>query len=231
MTRQYGIVMVELWNTLFPLILASAVLPAQTILTLLLVRSSIRSAFAWVAGMTTVRLIQGVLFGFVFPSIERREGPDSPRYYVGAVLLLLAVLLYLKAIKELLGAEDEDAPPPKWLAMASSLSPWAAFGTGAGFMIISLKYLVFTLGAISAIIEARIDVPLAVLTFLLFVLLAQCLPLTILALAASSSSRSVAILEGFSAWLQLRKRAITIVFGLVFGTWFLLKALRELGHT
>lgn len=222
--------MVKLWSALFPLILASAVLPAQTILTLLLVRSSIRSALAWVAGMTTVRLIQGVLFGFVFPSIERQEGPDSPRFYVGAVLLLLAVLLYLKAIKELLGAEDEDAPPPKWLAMASSLSPWAAFGAGAGFMIISLKYLVFTLGAVSAIIEARIGALLAVFTFLLFVLLAQCVPLTIMALAASSSSQSAAVLEGVSAWLQLRKREITVVFGLVFGTWFLLKALRELGH-
>lgn len=222
--------MVKLWSTLFPLILASAVLPAQTIFTLILVRSSIRSAFAWVAGMTTVRLIQGVLFGFVLQASERQEGPDSPRYFVGVFLLLLAALLYVKALREALGTEDEDAPPPKWLAMASSMTPRVAFGAGAGFMTISVKYLVFMLGAISAIIEAPIGVPLAVLTFLVFVLLAQCVPVTILALAVSSSSRSAAIVEGFSAWLRLKQRAITIVFGLVFGTWFLLKALRVLRH-
>lgn len=222
--------MVQLWSILFPLILASAVLPAQTIFTLILVRSSICSAFAWVAGMMTVRLLQGVLFGLVLPASERQEGPDSPRYFVGVLLLLLAALLYIKALRAAFGAEDEDASPPKWLAKASSMSPWAAFGAGAAFMTINLKYLVFMLGAIGAISEARIGVPLAALTFLLFVLLAQCPPLTILALAASSSSRSDAMLEGFSAWLRLRTRSIIIVFGLVFGTWFLIKALGELGH-
>jgi len=222
--------MVQLWSTLFPLILASAVLPAQTIFTLILVRSSIRSAIAWVAGMTTIRVIQGVVFGLLIPAGERQEGPDSPRYFVGVLLLLLAVLLYLKAARAALGSEDEDAPPPKWLGKASSMSPWAAFGAGAAFMTFNLKYLVFMLGAISAISEARIGVPLAALTFLLFVLLAQCPPLTILALASSSSSRSAAMLEEFSAWLRLRTRAITVVFGLVFGTWFLIKALSELGH-
>ena len=220
--------MIKLWSTLLPLILASAALPAQTILTLVLARSSIRSAFAWVAGMTAVRLMQGVLFGFVLAAGEKQEGPGSPRYFVGVMLLLLAALLYLKALRAALGAEDEDATPPKWVAKAGSMSPWAAFGAGAGFMTINLKNLVFTLGAISAMTEARISATLAVLTFLLFVMLAHSPPLTILALAASSSQRSAAILEGLSAWLRDKSRAITIVFGLIFGTWFLIKALREL---
>lgn len=223
--------MVKLWSTLFPLILANAVLPAQTILTLVLVRSSIRSAFAWFAGMTIVRLIQGVLFGFVLAAGERQEGPDAPRFFVGVLLLLLAALLYLKALRAALGAEDEDAPPPKWVTRAGSMSPWAAFGAGAGFMTIHLKSLVFTLGAISAMTEARLGAPLAVLTFLLFVILAHSPPLAILALAGSSSRRAAAILDGFSAWLRDKNRAITICFGLIFGTWFLIKALRELGHT
>jgi hypothetical protein len=51
--------MLELWGNLAPLILASAGLPLQTILTLRLVQASTSAAFAWVAGMTMVRLIQG----------------------------------------------------------------------------------------------------------------------------------------------------------------------------
>jgi threonine/homoserine/homoserine lactone efflux protein len=220
--------MVELWKTLIPLILASAVLPVQTIITLVLVRTSIRSAFAWVTGMATVRLVQGFLFGVVLTAGEKQAGPTSPRYFTGILLLVLATLLYVKALRKALGADNEDAPPPKWAAKAGSMSPMAAFGAGAGFMTLSVKFLVFTLGAISAITEAHLRADLAALSFLLFVVLAQCAPLAILLLAASSSRRSSEILEGFSAWLRRNNRMITIIFGLFFGTWFLIKALTHL---
>jgi hypothetical protein len=221
--------MLELWGNLAPLILASAALPLQTILTLRLVQSSTSSAFAWVAGMTMVRLMQGFVFGIVFVASEEHSGPDSPRYVLGGLLLVLAALLLLKALREALGAEDEDAPPPRWLTKAGSMSPIAAFGAGAGFMAISVKFLVFTLGAIGAIAEANMGVWVSALMFALFVVLAEIAPLTILALAASASSQSTAVLEGFSAWLQRKKRAVTILLGVVFGTWFLVKALKQLG--
>ena len=220
--------MLELWGNLAPLILASAALPLQTIITLQLVRSSTRAAFAWVAGMTTVRLVQGFLFGIVFVASEERSGPDSPRFVLAGLLLILALLLYVKALRKLLGAEDEDAPPPRWLTKAGSMSPLAAFAAGAGFMTVSVKFLVFTLGAISAITEAQLDARPSALIFILFVVLAEIAPLIILVLAVISSSQSAAILDAFSAWLRRNNRVITIVIGVVFGTWFLLKALKQL---
>ena len=174
--------MSELWITLAPLIVASALLPLQTLVTLLLVRSSLRSAVAWVAGMTTVRLIQGVVFGVLISAAEEQAGPASPRYFTGALLLLLAGLLYMKALRKAVGAEDEDAPPPGWVEKAASMSPTRAFATGAGFMTISVKFLVFTLGAIGAITEAHMAAHSAALTFLLFVLLGQSVPFAIVAL-------------------------------------------------
>ncbi len=95
-------------------------------------------------------------------------------------------------------------------------------------MTVSVKFLVFTLGAISAITEAQLDAGLSALMFILFVVLAEIAPLTILTLAAISSSQSAAILDAFSAWLRRNNRVITIVIGVVFGTWFLLKALKQL---
>jgi hypothetical protein len=175
-----------------------------------------------------VRLVQGFVFGIMFTASEEHSGPNSPRYVLGGLLLVLAVLLLLKALREALGAKDEGAPPPRWLTKAGSMSPIAAFGAGAGFMAISVKFLVFTLGAIGAIAEANMGVRVSALMFVLFLLLAEIAPLTILALAASASSQSAAILEGFSAWLQRKKRAVTILLGVVFGTWFLLKALKQL---
>lgn len=85
---------------------------------------------------------------------------------------MLALLLYVKAMRTAFGAEDEDAPPPGWLTKAGSMPPLAAFGAGAGFMTVSAKFLVFTLGAINAIAEAQLSAERSVLIFVLFVLLA-----------------------------------------------------------
>ena len=219
--------MFALWSNLAPLILASAVLPAQSIVTLLLVRSSVRSGYAWMAGITAVRLVQGVLFGFVLDDVEKKN--DAPQYFLGALLLVLALALYVKALRAGLGAEDEDAPPPRWLTKAGEMSPRAAFLMGAGFMTVSVKFLVFTLGAIAASADAHMGLKLAVLTFVLFVILAQCVPFGILALASSSPEGSAAILDGLGGWLRSNKRLITIIFGVIFGTWFLLKAVAQLG--
>jgi hypothetical protein len=215
--------MAELWENLWPLILASAAMPVQSVVALALVRSSLRSAYAWVAGMIAVRLLQGVLFGIVLAPLE--SGPDSgPQYFLGTLLLVLALLLYVKGLRAAMDAEDEDAPPPKWLTKAGAMSPLAAFGVGAAFMTISAKFLAFTIGAIGAIADAHLGPRLATVTFVMFVLLAQSTPIAIVGLASSSSPRADAILDGLRNWLQRNRRAINITFAAIFGTWFLLKA-------
>jgi hypothetical protein len=218
----------ELWSSLAPLAAVSAALPLQAIVTLGLVRTSMRSAAAWVAGMTVVRLIQGVVFGVVLAESEANSAADAPQVFFGTVLLVLAILLYVKALRTAVGAEDEDAPPPQWLTKVSSMSPPTAFAAGAGFITISAKFLVFTLGAIGAIGEAHLGARLSVLVYLLFVALVQVAPFTILALAASPSPRSAESLVQFNNWLRRNNRAITILFALIFGTWILLKALGQL---
>jgi hypothetical protein len=223
--------MLEMWSTLAPLIIASAALPLQIIVTLLLARSSRRAAFAWVAGMTVARLIQGILFGFVFSGPEAQSEATSSGF-VGGLLLVVSVLLYAGAIKKLLANqdnEDEDAPPPKWTVKVASMSPLAAFAAGAGYIAINGKLWIFTLTAIDAIEAAHLGPRRGFLMFLLFVALAQSASLTILLLATSSSNRSAAILDGLSAWLKRNARAVSVTLSLVFATWFLFKALGKLG--
>jgi hypothetical protein len=166
----------DLWSNLAPLITVSAILPLQTLVTLSLVRSSTRAAFAWVTGMTLVRLVQGIVFGVVFFEREASSPASSSQPVVGAVLLVLALLLYVKAFREVVGASDEDAPPPTWLTKAGTMSAQTAFWAGAGFMTISVKFLVFTLAAIGAIADAHFSLKLSILMFLLFVGLAQIVP-------------------------------------------------------
>jgi Sap, sulfolipid-1-addressing protein len=221
-----------LWGTLLPLIVASALVPVQITLTVLLLRASVRTAAAWVGGMTATRLVQGALFGIVFAEAKAASGAESgPGLVVSGVLLVVAVLFLTKAAKELLGGkgDDDDAPPPRWMRLTESVTPGRAFLLGAGYVALAAKLWVFTLGAIGAIDEAGHGAAASVFHFLLFVALAECVPIGLVAYARLRSDASSALLEQLSVWLEKNNRVIVIVLGLVFGAWFLLKALQGLG--
>jgi hypothetical protein len=221
----------DLWGTLLPLIVASALVPVQITLTVLLLRASVGTAAAWVGGMTATRLAQGVLFGVVFAEAEALSGSEEgPGPVVSVVLLVVALLFLTKAAKELLGGgDDDDAPPPKWMKLTESVTVGKAFLFGAGYVAIAAKLWVFTLGAIGAIDEAGLGRAGSIALFLLFVVLAEAIPIAVVAYAALARESSQAVLGRVSAWLEKNNRVIVIVLGFVFGAWFLLKALQGLG--
>ena len=148
---------------------------------------------------------------------------------MSTLLLVFAVLLYVMAAKYLAGGPDEDAPPPRWMTMVASASPGRAFLLGAGILAIGPKFWVFTLGAIAAIESAGLGQPGATLTFVAFVILAASIHLAVVGLAYAVPSRSGPVLASAAELLQRYNRAIMIVFGVVFGSWFLLKALAGFG--
>ena len=221
----------DLWSTLLPLVVASALVPVQITLTVLLLRSSVGTAAAWVGGMTATRLVQGVLFGVVFAGAGALSGSqDGPGPVVSVLLLVVALLFLTKAAKLLLGgADDEDAQPPKWMKLTQSVTVGRAFLFGAAYVAIAAKLWVFTLGAVGAIDEAGLGSAASVALFLLFVALAEAIPIAFVAYAALAPSSSQVLLGKVSAWLEKNNRVIVIVLGFVFGAWFLLKALQGLG--
>ncbi len=222
--------MIDLWTTLVPLIVAGIVVPVQLVITLMLVRTSLRAAAAWVAGMALTRLVQGVVFGLVLtPGNGDPASASELGIVASSLLLVLAVLLYVTALRQLLKAEDEDAPPAKWMERVGSMTPLVALGAGAGYMAVAAKFWVFTLGAIAAIAEAELTASAAALTFVLFVVLSQAGNLAILTIAGVFPVRAAGVLDALTEWLRRNNRVIKIVIGVVFGTWFLLKALSGFG--
>jgi hypothetical protein len=221
----------DLWSTLLPLIVASARVPVQITLTVLLLRASVGTAAAWVGGMTATRLAQGVLFGVVFAGAGALSGSqDGPGPVVSVVMLVVALLFLTKAAKLLLGSDDdEDAQPPKWMKLTESVTAFKAFLFGAGYVAIAAKLWVFTLGAVGAIDEAGLGSAASVALFVLFVALAEAIPIAFVVYAALAPSSSQILLGRVSAWLEKNNRVIVIVLGFVFGAWFLLKALQGLG--
>jgi hypothetical protein len=221
----------EPWPTLIPLIVASAVLPIQIGITLLLLRSGggRAAALAWVAGMTVVRLAQGALFGLVLGGVTE-VGDEAAAGLIEPVLLfLVALLLLVMAAKAILKQPDEDAPPPRWIALVESATAARAFLLGVALVGLSAKLWAFTLGAIGAISDAGVGQPAAGLLFLVFVLGAESVHLVAIAVAFLAPARSAVWLERVSGALERYNRVILISIGLGFGAWFMVQSLAGLG--
>ena len=221
-----------LWSSLIPLIVGSALVPIQIVITVLLLRSSAGriTAVAWIAGMTTVRLAQGVIFGLVLgASAEAGSAAGGPGTAASLLLLVVAVVFYVSAAKQLLREPDEDAPPPKWMAGLEAITPVKAYLLGAGLLSVSVKFWVFTLGAIAAIGEAGLGQAASIVSYVVFVILAQSVALFVIGIAYAMPHRATGVLDGISGFLERYNRAIVIAIGAVFGTWFMLKALNGLG--
>ena len=209
-----------LLSSLLPFIIGSALVPIQNIINILLLkipRQGLLKATAYVGGMTTLRLLQGLIFGLILSKGE--GGGKSP---VALTLqLVLGVLLLVTAYKQWSNEDDPDAPPPKWLAMIDSLTPLKAFGIGFGALLISGKLWVFTLSAIGIIEAAQLGQPSSTIAYLLFVLLAESLLLLSILFRLAIPEKSKLLLEQASAWLTLNNRQIMIIVSLVFGLLFL----------
>jgi hypothetical protein len=222
--------MSDLWLILLPLAIGSAVVPVQLLITILLLRApgGRTSAAAWVAGITTVRLLQGLMFGLLLEGASGTGGGGrSP--FESAVLIVLAVVFYVAAARKYLKVPDEDAPPPRWKTLFEGVSPSPAYVLGVGLLGIAAKSWVFTLAAIGAIADTDLAPAAGIAAFLAFVLLAQSLHLAIVGAAFVAPTRAEAVLTWLSTFLERYDRPILVGFSLVFGTWFLLQGLSGLG--
>ncbi len=181
--------------------------------------------------MTVVRLAQGAVFALIFSdgSTAATETPEGRSAILSGVLLVVSILLFATAAQKLLSGDDADAPPPKWMAMIATMGTGRAFLFGAGLLMVNAKFWVFTLGAISTIEESDLGRHESIVTFLAFVVLVIAPQLLALGLAVVAPTRSRSLLDVVADWLQLNNRAIVVVVSLVFGTWFLAKALTGLG--
>jgi hypothetical protein len=220
-----------LWGSLLPLAIASAVVPIQLVITVLLLRSGHGrvASLAWVAGMLTVRLGQGIVFGLILGPDVLGGGASGPDTAVSLLLLVVAILFLVMAARKLVDDPDEDAPPPRWMVGVERATPARAYLMGVGMLLIGAKFWVFTLGAISTIDAADLGQGGALLAYLVFVLLAMSVHLGIVGIAYAAPARADVALTRFSGLLTRYDRPVTIALGGVFGAWFLVKALDGLG--
>lgn len=219
-----------LWGHLAPLAIAAALMPVEMLITLALLRAPgrVRTAIASVAGTVVVRLLQGFVFGTIL-HWGKRDTTEGDHWLGSSLVLAIAVVLLVTAIRELLGGGDPDDPPPRWMRALPSMTAPKAFLLGAGTTLISVKMWVFILAVISAIGDADMGRSANVANYIAFVLLGVSTSLAIISAAVFFPNRSEALLDASLRWLGDHTRVIMIVLGLGFGGWFLYKGLHGLG--
>jgi hypothetical protein len=214
----------NLFVSLLPLIVGAAVVPIWIIMVLFLLRSEggLLKATAFAAGSIAVRVVQGVLFGYIFNAAEEAN-PDSGQGIIVAILLLIVgILMLITAVKQWRKEDDPDVPP-KWMAMISGLTAVKAFGMGALLVAIAAKQWVFTLSAIGVIGEAQLSQVSNIFAFIFYVLAAQSLVLAPIVVSVVAPTQSAKTLEMAQGWLERHNRVIVILVSSVFGVYFLWK--------
>ena len=215
---------------LLPLIVGAALLPTWIILALFLLRGEggVRKALAFAAGPMTVRLAQGVLFGYVFGTAADVYGESGSNLITSTLLLVVGIVMLITALMKWRKEEDPDAPPPKWMAILGGLSALQAFGIGALLMALDVKQWVFTLSAIAVIEEAQLSHIGNVLTYLLFVVAAKSLVLAPILVSAVAPTQAARMLDAMQGWLERNSRVIVTAVLLIFGVWLLWKGINGL---
>lgn len=216
--------------SLLPLIIGAAVVPIWIIITLFLLRSEggLVKAALFAAGAVCVRLLQGILFGYVFGAAQDATDESAQGLIVSTLLVVIGILMLITAFKQWRKEDDPDAPPPKWIAAISGLSAAKAFGMGALLVAIAAKQWVFTLSAIAMIGEAQLSQAGNITAFLFYVLAAQSLVLAPIVVYAVAPTQSAKSLETAQSWLERYNRPIVITISTIFGTLFLWKGISGL---
>ena len=215
---------------LIPLMLGAALAPIYPVVVLLLLQGAggLGKASAFVMGAVFVRVVQGIVFGFIFRPAVDAEAAAGLALIGPTLLALIGVLLLIAAFKKWRKPADPDAPPPAWMSALSGLSAFKAAGAGALFVAVAVKQWVFTLAAIAVVEEAQPGLSLGVGLYLLFLLATQApvlLPLLAFAVAPARSAQPLAAAHG---WLVRHNRVIAMIVSLVFGLWFLYKGVTGL---
>lgn len=222
--------MLDTLTTLLPFLVASALVPIQLAITLILLRTSVSSAALWVTGMTAARVAQAVLISLAVGGGAIEIGSfHGPSQFVSYLYLGVAVLFYATAAQQVFRPSRMKAEVPAWLVRAQSPSPMMAFGWGFAYLTLSVKSAVLNMTGVAVIAQSS-SIEFQLLAIAVFIALAESGHLALIATAVLDPGRATRRLDAITGWLERHSRAIVIAMGAVFGTWFFYASIEGLGR-
>jgi len=211
--------MVTVLIYLIPLIIGSIAMPTWVLLVVLLLSRGHRvlEAVSFVAGVTTVRLMQGILFGGILTAYSVPAFRSQVGTVASVLLILTGILLWLAAVREWRTSPRPDAALPRWLSLVSSLTPFRTFIVGMVLVLTSSRAWLFTVAAMGLISQANLRPLQDVIAYLYYVVGANLLIVAPIVVSLTSSAR----FEAGAHWLELHNRSIVIAVSAIVGSLFL----------
>ena len=225
--------MSELILSLIPLAFAAALQPPQVIalIVLLQTKRGASNGSAYVAGIIAFRLALGLSFWLLISSVEASIESTGGRFsiLVGAVLAVLGLLMLVYALRRAFSAPDEDQAAASWLDTLQDVSPARAALVGVAFLALDPKDWITDMAAVNLVADADLSRSTSLLTYLVYLLLAQSLLLLPLILTLVAPQQAQRYLGPFSVWMKRHDRSIEIIVAIIFGLLFLFIGLDHLG--
>lgn len=206
---------------LLPPLIGSLAMPSWVLLILALLGSDrgVVKAAAVVGGTTSVRLVQGIIFGIILSAYEIGHQMNAKGAYFSILLIVLGVLMWLMAVHQAFQKADL-----KLMSMAAALTPVRALGLGALLVVTSSRCWIFTLAALGIIEQAELDIAQSVVAYILYMLGAQMLLIAPILVSVRSSAH----FEAATRWLEKYNRPIVIVVSVAVGCFFLWRGITGL---
>lgn len=213
-----------------PVMLAAILAPFPILIVLLMLgrQDGLVVAICFVAGLIVVRLLQGLVFGYVFNASPEAQTDVGGKSIKDILFLILGILLLATALRSWLMSSDAKGAPPKWKTMFDSVTPGKAFVLGAVLVLIAAKAWVFTLGTISIIGTHELNTSQQITAYLIYLLGAHSLLLGMLGYAAILPAQSARVLGNALNWMEQNSKLVKIVISVGFGLYFVSKGLQGL---
>jgi hypothetical protein len=204
---------------LLPVIIGSMLMPTWILLVLSLLQTGHGkvAAIAFVGGITTVRLLQILIFSYFISAADVAGKVNESGVITSTLLVVAGILLWATALKQVYARDEDEALIAKWMTLLTVITPVRAFGLGVLLVATSMRAWLFILTAIGVIEQAELGFVQSSVAFVFYIGGAALLLIAPILVTLWAPAR----FDALANWLQSRDRPITIAASLVVGGFFL----------
>jgi hypothetical protein len=207
---------------------AGAIAPVMIMAVILILSADggLPKALAFILG----RLVAYAIWGVVLLAVSDKLSDGSGETSTGSLVVkgLLGLLLLVMAVRNFVGEDDPDAPPPKWMATLNTTSAPALFGIAVVLSVIQLRFVALMMSGVTSIVDADLSSGLVVVALILLVLavtLPQLAPILVFLVMGKNAE---SVLKSMNVWLTRNQRMVNVVVLGLFGVVLLGQSLPEL---
>jgi hypothetical protein len=182
-------------------------------------RGYLKLAVAIVLGMILMQYLQGIMITSLPRLQEMANGTGSNVPARPLLMALLGALMLYGAWNQLRGSGG-DAINQRLGRLMPRIGFFAAFGVGILLVLTNIKIWALAVATIEMTRDMEESVPMAALTYTLFVLMSQVLLLAFVLAQVLAPNRTKASLDRLSGWLQRNGNYVIAAVSGVIGLYF-----------